>query len=87
VSNFAQQGVAAVTPLNAVFGKGISMTTLPLTFNHGYLFVKLEGELWLFDTGAPTTFGASESLRLAGEQFGISSNYNDCLRENGGCSG
>lgn len=51
------------------------MTTLPLTFNHGHLFVKLEGALWLFDTGAPTTFGASESLRIAGEQFGISSNY------------
>lgn len=51
------------------------MTTLPLVFDHGHLFVKLEGHLWLFDTGAPTSFGAAESLRIVGEQFGLSSSY------------
>jgi hypothetical protein len=51
------------------------MTTLPLVFNHGHLFVKLEGNLWLYDTGAPTSFGAAESLRFAGEQFELSSSY------------
>ena len=51
------------------------MTTLPLIFNHGHLFVELEENLWLFDTGAPTSFGAFESLRIAGEQFSLCSTY------------
>ena len=51
------------------------MTTLPLILNHGHLFVKIEGNLWLYDTGAPTSFGAAESLGFAGDQFGLSSSY------------
>jgi len=51
------------------------MTTLPLIFNHGHLFVKLEGNLWLFDTGAPASFGALRSLTMAGEKFSIGTNY------------
>lgn len=51
------------------------MTTLPLIFNHGHLFVELEGHLWLFDTGAPTSFGASETLLIADEQFSLSASY------------
>ena len=51
------------------------MTTLPLIFNHDHLFVELEGHLWLFDTGAPTSFGAAESLLIAEEQISISSSY------------
>jgi hypothetical protein len=51
------------------------MTTLPLIFNHGHLFVELEGHLWLFDTGAPTSFGAADSLLMGNEQFSLSSNY------------
>jgi hypothetical protein len=53
----------------------MSMTTLPLIFNNGHLFVELEGHLWLFDTGAPTSFGASESLGIADEQFSLCSSY------------
>jgi hypothetical protein len=52
-----------------------SMTTLPLIFKHGHLFVELEGQLWLFDTGAPESFGAVESLQVANEQFTLSSSY------------
>lgn len=51
------------------------MTTLPLIFNHGHLFVKPAGHLWLFDTGAPTSFGAAERLLIADEQFSLSSSY------------
>ena len=51
------------------------MTTLPLIFNNGHLFVELEGQMWLFDTGAPTSFGASERLRIADEQFSLCSSY------------
>lgn len=51
------------------------MNTLPLQLRDGHLFVELNGELWLFDTGAPTSFGTSTSLSLAGEQFKLGSNY------------
>jgi len=51
------------------------MNTLPLQLRDGHLFVELNGELWLFDTGAPTSFGTSSSLSLAGEQFKLGSSY------------
>ncbi|MCS6804709.1 MAG: hypothetical protein RMM98_15675 [Acidobacteriota bacterium] len=49
--------------------------TLPLQFRDGHLFVELVGELWLLDTGAPTSFGASRSITIAGEQFSLGSSY------------
>ncbi len=51
------------------------MTTLPLIFNHSHLFVELEGHLWLFDTGAPTSFGAADRLLMGNQQFNLSSSY------------
>jgi hypothetical protein len=51
------------------------MTTLPLIFRNGHLFVELDGHLWLFDTGAPTSFGFAERLQIADEQFSLSSSY------------
>jgi len=51
------------------------MNTLPLQFRHGHLFVELGGELWLLDTGAPTSFGTSRSLTIAGEQFSLGTSY------------
>lgn len=51
------------------------MTTMPLIFNHGHLFVELEKDLWLFDTGAPTSFGISQSLTFAAEQFSLEQSY------------
>lgn len=49
------------------------MFTLLLIFNNGHLFVKLEDKLWLYDTGAPTSFGAVDCLKFAGKQFHLSS--------------
>ena len=51
------------------------MNTLPLQFRDGHLFVELGGELWLLDTGAPTSFGTSRSLTIAGEQCSLGTNY------------
>lgn len=51
------------------------MTTLPLIFDHGHLFLELDGNLWLFDTGAPTSFGAHGKVNIAGELFRFSSSY------------
>lgn len=51
------------------------MTTLPLSLKDGHLFVEMEGGRWLFDTGAPTSFGDAQSIAVAGERFTISSSY------------
>jgi hypothetical protein len=51
------------------------MTTLPLVFKDGHLFVELDGALWLFDSGAPTSFGTGASIELAGEQFRVAKSY------------
>lgn len=51
------------------------MNTVPLQLREGHLFVELGGELWLLDTGAPTSFGTSRSLTLAGEKFSPGTSY------------
>jgi len=51
------------------------MTTLPLIFRDGHLFVEIEGNWWLFDTGAPTSFGNARNLTISGKQFALSSSY------------
>ena len=51
------------------------MNTLPLQLRDGHLFVELNGELWLLDTGAPTSFGTANSLSFAGGQFRLGSSY------------
>lgn len=51
------------------------MHTLPMAFKDGHLFVELEGNLWLFDTGAPTSFGAVTSMMVAGKQFRLATSY------------
>lgn len=51
------------------------MNTLPLQLRDGHLFVELNGELWLFDTGAPTSFGTVATITLCGVQFRIGSSY------------
>ena len=48
------------------------MNILPLQFHQGHLFVELGSrELWLLDTGAPTSFGASPCVAIAGESFNL----------------
>lgn len=49
--------------------------TLPLQLRDGHLFVELSGELWLLDTGAPTSFGMTPSLAIAGERFSLGTSY------------
>ena len=47
---------------------------IPLHLDKGHLFLDLAGSCWLYDTGAPTSFGDS-SLTLGGKEFKPSSNY------------
>jgi len=51
------------------------MTTLRLRIQDGHVFVELAGELWLLDTGAPSSFGTPDQLSIAGEQFGLGTSY------------
>jgi hypothetical protein len=50
-------------------------TEHPLQFRNGHVFVVLDGELWLLDTGAPTSFGARSSISAGGKEFGVDSSY------------
>ena len=49
--------------------------TFPLHFQAGHLFAEIAGDRWLFDTGAPLSFGEVRELRLAGERFSLGQRY------------
>jgi hypothetical protein len=49
--------------------------TLPLQLRDGHVFVEIASELWLVDTGAPTSFGASPTVTIAGERFELDTTY------------
>ena len=51
------------------------MNTFPLEFQEGHVFAELYDGLWLLDTGAPTSFGISPLISIAGEQFSIDGSY------------
>jgi hypothetical protein len=51
------------------------MNTFPLQHKNGHIFVELDGNLWLLDTGAPSSFGGARGLAIAGEQFSLGTNY------------
>jgi hypothetical protein len=51
-----------------------TMTTFPLILKQGHLFLEIDGHLWLFDTGAPTSFGLG-NLALEGLEFRLSPSY------------
>jgi hypothetical protein len=50
-------------------------TVMPLSVRNGHLFLEHEGALWLIDTGAPSSFGRSSRLTLAGETFRLAADY------------
>ena len=47
----------------------------PLHFRSGHLFIEILGDLWLFDTGSPMSFGTVPALSLEGIEFKLSDNY------------
>ena len=51
------------------------MITRPLVSKKGHLFVNLDGNLWLFDTGAPTSFGAHTNIVIADQKFELTTEY------------
>lgn len=51
------------------------MTLLPIVFKGGHLFVEIAGQCWLFDTGAPQSFGEAKEIVLGGQRFQLSRAY------------
>ena len=51
------------------------MFVAPLKFETGHLYLSLEGNEWMFDTGSPNSFGSIESLTLDGEDFKVPTAY------------
>lgn len=51
------------------------MQSLPLKFETGHLYVTLDGNEWIFDTGSPNSFGATDAVTLDGEEFKIPAAY------------
>ena len=51
------------------------MMNLPLVFRDGHIFIELEGDLWLLDTGAPKSFGTNCNPAIAGEELTLSKSY------------
>ena len=46
-----------------------------LKFLQKHLYLSLENQLWLFDTGAPQSFGEGEKLAILGKEFPIASSF------------
>ena len=53
----------------------MTSTHYPLHFDNGHLFLDINGSLWLFDTGAPTSFGLQTTLAIGDKTFDIIDNY------------
>ncbi|MEY3232076.1 MAG: hypothetical protein RL689_2165 [Planctomycetota bacterium] len=51
------------------------MTHLPLEFRDGHHFVEVQGDRWLVDTGAPSSFGTPGQVTIAGEQCSLGASY------------
>lgn len=51
------------------------MPHLPLEFRDGHLFVEVQGDRWLVDTGAPSSFGTPGQVTIAGEQCSMAASY------------
>jgi len=47
----------------------------PLNFRDGHLFLETDGQLWVFDTGAPISFGSQAALSLGDETFPLTDGY------------
>ena len=42
-----------------------------LTIKNEHMFLELENGLWLIDTGAPSSFGEQNHLKLCGKEIAI----------------
>ena len=54
---------------------------LPLRHMHGHMFVEIDNEMWLVDTGAPTSFGDYNCIAIGSEQFYLDECYHSYTAE------
>jgi hypothetical protein len=52
-----------------------TVSSLPLRFENGHVFMQLGSGLWLVDTGAPTSFGKAKHVVIQGEHFAFDDSY------------
>jgi hypothetical protein len=57
-------------------------STYPLLFEKGHIFVKIEEAVWLIDTGAPVSFGNTDSIIFCNKQFVINKDFHGFIVEN-----
>lgn len=51
------------------------MITIPLLRKAGHIFVEVQEQLWLFDTGAPTSFGDAPRITIANTSIPLQDSY------------
>ncbi|RMG61469.1 MAG: hypothetical protein D6713_00320, partial [Deltaproteobacteria bacterium] len=51
------------------------MALYPLRLVKGHVFMEIGGKFWLVDTGAPSSFGAQESVVLEGKTFPLGESF------------
>jgi hypothetical protein len=51
------------------------MQTFPLILENGHLFVAIAEGSFLFDTGAPTSFGKVSQVTVGGQSFNLPPSY------------
>ena len=51
------------------------MSMFELKFLERHLYLSLRDQLWLFDTGAPQSFGEGETLSIMGKEFPVASSF------------
>jgi hypothetical protein len=51
------------------------MSSYPLQKINGHIFIEVNGNLWLLDTGAPLSFGSAPDFSFEGEIFELESTY------------
>ncbi len=51
------------------------MQELPIHFLEGHLFLELDGDLWLYDTGAPASFGEPDAISLLDTRYAVDDEY------------
>jgi len=54
---------------------------LPLKYINNHMFTELDGQMWLIDTGAPTSFGNSLCITIGGLLFEPVSSYHNYTAE------
>lgn len=47
------------------------MHQLPLHLRDGHMFLEIDGQLWLIDTGSPASFGDVDAVTIAGRRFDL----------------